>query len=193
MAEQRVVLVSTDMRRPRLGEFLGLDESVGITSVVLGRATLDEALQPVAGVPGLSFLGCGTQPPNPAELLGSRTAADIFTQLHERFDLVLVDSPPILPVADPIILSKLVDMTLLVVSTGQTKKRQLERAYEQLRQARVERIGIILNKMTKESNYSYGYGAGYTSDYRPGSSKDAPSPNGSRSVKTSESPAGETH
>ncbi len=76
-AGQRVVLVSSDLRRPRLGQFFDMDETVGLTSVVIGEATLDEALQPVAGVPGMTLLGAGPIPHNPAELLGSKKMAEV--------------------------------------------------------------------------------------------------------------------
>ena len=87
---KNVVLVSADLRRPRLAAFFGLDEGVGLTSVMIGELTLDQALQPVPDIPGLTVLGCGPVPPNPAELLSSPKFAEIFDELTKRFDLVLV-------------------------------------------------------------------------------------------------------
>ena len=133
---QNVVLVSADLRRPRLATFFGLDEGVGLTSVMIGESTLDEALRTVPDIAGLTVLGCGPVPPNPAELLSSPKLAEIFDQLEERFDMVLVDSSPLLPVTDPVLLSRLTDTTLLIVASGQTTKRQLKRGVEQLAQVR---------------------------------------------------------
>ena len=83
-AGQHVVLVSADLRRPRLATFFGLDEGVGLTSVMIGESTLDEALRAVPDIPGLAVLGCGPVPPNPAELLSSPKLAEIFDQLKAK-------------------------------------------------------------------------------------------------------------
>ena len=99
-ADQRVAVVSGDLRRPRLGQFFERSESPGFTSVILGQCTLDDALQTVEGVHNLFFLGSGDVPPNPTELLASEAAKEIFSSLRKSFDVVLLDSPPVLPVTD---------------------------------------------------------------------------------------------
>jgi len=163
-AGQHVALVSADLRRPRLAAFFGLDEGLGLTSVMIGESTLEEALRAVPDIPGLAVLGCGPVPPNPAELLSSPKLAGIFDQLKQNFDMVLVDSSPLLPVTDPILLSRFTDTTLLVVASGQTTKRQLKRGVEQLAQVGTRQIGIVLNEVTRrgsdvdaEYDYSYTY------------------------------------
>jgi succinoglycan biosynthesis transport protein ExoP len=158
---KRVVLVSADLRRPRLAAFFGLDEGVGLTSVMIGELTLDEVLQPVPDVPGLTILGCGRVPPNPAELLSSPKFAEIFNELTTRFDLVLVDSSPLLPVTDPVLLSRLTDTTLLIVAAGSTTKGQLRRAVEQLAQVGPRHIGIVLNEVARGGDDAYGYDYSY--------------------------------
>ena len=158
---QHVVLVSADLRRPRLAAFFGLDESIGLTSVMIGELTLAAALQPVADVPGLAVLGCGPVPPNPAELLSSPRFAEIFDELKEQFDMVLVDSSPLLPVTDPVLLSRLTDTTLLIVAAGSTTKGQLRRGVEQLTQVGARRIGIVLNEVPRGGGDVYGYGYSY--------------------------------
>jgi capsular exopolysaccharide synthesis family protein len=152
---QHVVLVSADLRRPRLAAFFGLDEGIGLTSVIIGELSLDEALQAVPGTPGLFVLGCGPVPPNPAELLSSPRLAKVFDELKEHFDTVLVDSSPLLPVTDPLLLSRLTDSTLLIVAAGQTTKSQLRRGVDQLTQVGARHIGIVLNEVT---NGGAGYG-----------------------------------
>jgi len=155
---QRVVLVSADLRQPRLASFFGLDESVGLTSVMIGESTLDDALQPVPDVPGLTLLGCGPRPPDPAELLSSPAVTQIFDGLTQRFDMILVDSAPLIPVTDPLLLCPFTDATLLVVAAGQTKKGQLQRACERLAQASAKRVGIVFNEVKGETEYGYNYG-----------------------------------
>ena len=133
---ERVVLVSCDLRRPRLGQFFGLDEHTGLTTVLLGQQTLEQALQPVRGYDCLWLLGAGPVPHNPAELLNGPHAREVFETLQENFDLVLVDSPPVLPVTDAMVLSQYADGTLLVVAAGQTRRAELQRAAERFTQAK---------------------------------------------------------
>jgi polysaccharide biosynthesis transport protein len=164
-AGERVVLASCDLRRPRLGEILGIDEKLGISDVLLGQQTLDEALQPVPGYDSLWILGAGPVPPNPAELLNRPMAGQIFAALRERFDLVLVDSPPVLPVTDAMVLSAHTDGALIVVAAGQTRRPQLQRAAERFAQAQAPVIGIVLNEVGKENVYGSGYGYGSYGGY----------------------------
>ena len=159
-AGERVAIVSCDLRRPRLGQFFGLDERVGLTSVLLGRCPLGEALQPVPGIDGLTLLPTGERPSDPTGLLGSQQLAWVFSQLSNMFDRVLVDSPPLLPVTDAVILSQVVDTTLLVVAAGQTRGRDLRRASEVLSLVNAKTIGVVLNEVTKSTGYGYGYGYG---------------------------------
>ena len=170
-AGERVVLVSCDLRRPRLGQFFGVAEQSGLTTVLLGQQTLEQALQQVPGYDCLWVLGAGPVPPNPAELLNGLSARKVFDTLRENFDLVLVDSPPVLPVTDAMVLSKYADGTLLVVAAGQTKRAQLQRAAERFTQAKATVVGIVLNEVTRQNGYAgaYGYGYGYGS-YEPDAS-----------------------
>ncbi len=158
---ERVALVSCDLRRPRLGAFFDIEEQSGLTTVLLGQQTLEQALQQVPGYDCLWVLGAGAVPPNPAELLDGPRAREIFTALRENFDLVLVDSPPVLPVTDALVLSKYADGTLLVVAAGQTRRGELQRAAERFAQAKSPVLGIVLNEVTKQSGYGSGYGYGY--------------------------------
>jgi capsular exopolysaccharide synthesis family protein len=183
-AGERVVLVSGDLRRPRLGHFFDIEEQSGLTTVLLGQQTLEQALQQVQGYDCLWVLGAGPVPPNPAELLNGPRARRVFETLRENFDLVLVDSPPVLPVTDALVLSKYADGTLLVVAAGQTKRAELERAAERFSQAKSAVVGIVLNEVTKQSGYdgAYGYGYGYGS-YEPDASLVPAQANGNSPAK----------
>jgi len=158
---ERVVIVSCDLRRPRLGQFFGLDERVGMTSMLLGESSLEEVLQPVPGIDGLSMLASGERSSDPTALLGSHQFAGLLEQLGKMFDLVLVDSPPLLPVTDAAILAQVVDATLLVLHAGQTRAKDLRRATEVLSLVRARTIGVVLNGVTKSTGYGYGYGQQY--------------------------------
>jgi capsular exopolysaccharide synthesis family protein len=166
-AGERVVLVSCDLRRPRIGEFFGLDEHEGLSSVLLGERTLDEALLPVPDHDRLSLLPAGPVPPNPAELLNSTKAREIFTRLRDKYDLVLIDSPPVLPVTDAAILSQYADATVMLAAAGQTRRSDLHRAVEKLDQVGATILGTVLNKVTRQTGRYYGYTYTYKS-YRVG-------------------------
>jgi polysaccharide biosynthesis transport protein len=168
-AGQRVVLVSCDLRKPRLGEFFGLDERLGLTTAILGEQPVEQLIQPVPGDDNLWLLGSGQMPPNPAELLNGRRIQEVFNRLRGLFDLVLIDSPPVLPVTDAVVLAKDVDATLLIVAAGQTSRGDLQRASEKLAQVNARVVGLVLNETSKQGRgygygYQYGYGGTYLSD-----------------------------
>jgi capsular exopolysaccharide synthesis family protein len=172
---ERILMVSCDLRRPRLGQFFGFDEGTGLTTVLLGQCQLDAAIRPVAGYDRLWALPAGQVPPNPAELLNGSLARDIFATVSQRFDLVLIDSPPVLPVTDAVLLAQHADATLMVAAAGQTSRSDLRRAAEKLAQVDVEVLGTVLNQVTRQTGYGYGYGYGYA--YKPYLAQ-APSTNG---------------
>lgn len=157
-AGQRVVVVCADLRRPRLHEFFGLENAVGFTSVLLGKVPLTAALQPVAAQPRLSILASGPLPPNPSELLSSKRTVDVLTSLRGHCDIVLVDSPPVLPVTDALVISGRVDATILVCVSGATSRKDTSRAVELLEQVDAPLVGTVLNGVTTEGAYGYDYG-----------------------------------
>jgi non-specific protein-tyrosine kinase len=163
-AGKRVVMVDWDLRRPRIESFFGVDNSVGFTNVMVGDVRLADALQRVPDESRLAVLPAGPTPPNPSELLTTKRATDILTALGEEADFVLVDCPPVLPVADSIIVAGIVDATILVVTANSTTKRQTARATELLRQVDASLIGTVLNGTSGDGEYGYGYGYmyGYT-------------------------------
>lgn len=163
-AGHRVVIVCCDLRRPRVHEFFGLDNSFGFTSVLLGEGPVSAALQRVPGVERLYLLSSGPLPPNPSELLQSRRAAEILRSVESEGSFLLLDSPPVLPVTDALVLSKRVHGTLLVCAAGRTGRRELSRATELLRQMRAPLIGAVLNGVSDETVYGYQYGY-YRSEY----------------------------
>jgi succinoglycan biosynthesis transport protein ExoP len=159
-AGERVVLVSCDLRRPRLSQASEAEGTPELSAVLAGELSLDQALTPVAGIEGLWSLGTRSAIANPTEMLSGRHARALFRELAGRFDLILIDSPPVLPVADAMILTSYVDGVLLVVAAGQTRRAELQRTSEKLAQANAPIVGMVLNKVGTGSTYGRygGYG-----------------------------------
>jgi capsular exopolysaccharide synthesis family protein len=124
---------------------------------------LSEAVQEVTGERLLMILASGMLPPNPSELLASQRTVQILGALQSESDVVLIDSPPVLPVTDAAVLSARVDATLLVTRAGTTRQRELGRAVELLRQVDAPLVGTVLNGVTDESAYGYSYNYRYYS------------------------------
>jgi capsular exopolysaccharide synthesis family protein len=163
----RTVIVCCDLRRPRIHELFNLPSTIGFTSVLLGDIPLSEAVQPVPGHDNLFLLASGPSSANPAELLSGAGVGETFDALRARFDLVLVDCPPVLPVTDAAVLSTRVDGTLLVTLAGLTTARSVRHTLEVLNQISAPVMGVLLNGAGGESGYGAGYGYGYGYNYEP--------------------------
>lgn len=161
-AGQRIALVEGDLRRPKVAEYLRLEAVVGVTTVLVGRLSLAEALQDW-GEPALSVLTSGATPPNPSELLQSHAMAELLTQLRQHFDVILIDAPPLLPVTDAALLSAQADGALLIVRHGKTTRDQVRGSAERLEAVGGRLTGVVLNMAPQrgEPGYYYGYGYGY--------------------------------
>jgi len=153
----RVVLVEADLRRPRLAKYLQLVENVGMTNVLSGTAELDDVLQPTVN-PSVTLLASGPHPPNPSELLGSSRLQTLLATLRGRFDYIVFDAPPLLPVTDAAVLTAHADGAILVARHGHTERDKLGRAAESLRSVDARVLGTILNMIpVKSSGYDYAY------------------------------------
>jgi polysaccharide biosynthesis transport protein len=162
-AGERVLLIECDLRRSRLHEFFGLRATPGFTSLLLGDTPVAEAVHQVEGEPRVYVLPSGPTPPNPSELLSSARAREVLTSFRANVDIVIVDSPPVLPVTDAMVLAGVVDATLVVAAAGKTSKRALARAIELLQQVNAPLIGTVLNSVRPRAagSYGYEYGTGY--------------------------------
>jgi polysaccharide biosynthesis transport protein len=159
----RVVLVEGDLRRPRVAEYMGLEGAIGLTDVLIGRASLQDVAQPW-GTGSLRVLASGPNPPNPSELLGSAEMQAVLVELEGLCDLVLIDAPPLLPVTDAAILAKQASGAILVVRAGHTTKEQSARALSILNGVDAHVYGAVLNMVPTKGPgaYAYGYyGYGY--------------------------------
>lgn len=140
----KVVLVDGDLRLPSVATATGLAGEVGLTSVLVGTSSLKESIQ-YWHDDKLAVLTSGPLPPNPSELLGSAAMSDLLKELQQMFDLVIVDSPPILPVADASVLTRSTDSVLLVVGTKKVSQHSLAKAIDQLRFANANILGVVQN------------------------------------------------
>ena len=157
--DSKVLLVEADLRRPRVAEYLGVEGSIGLTDILSGQARVDEAIIPwQRGL--LDFLPCGAIPPNPSELLGSRQLAALLTEFDTRYDIVILDAPPLLPVTDAAILAAAADGAILVARYGATSHEQAEQAADSLRQVNARLFGTVLNfvpQKRRSRKYDYDY------------------------------------
>jgi capsular exopolysaccharide synthesis family protein len=144
-ADRAVLLVDADLRRPTLASLFGLPTTPGLSSYLGGDALLDAVVQKTP-VPNLSLIGSGPAPPNPAELVGSRRMREMIAMLAERFDLLLLDSPPVLAVSDAGALAAAVDGVLLVVGSGSVPRLALRRAKEAILGVQGRVVGTVLNR-----------------------------------------------
>jgi capsular exopolysaccharide synthesis family protein len=163
---QSVLLVDTDMRRPRLHKAFGIPGNVdGLSKAVVGECDVLSVVRET-GIPNLYVLPCGACPPNPAELLHADRFKRIVEQLIERFDRVIFDSPPVAAVTDPVILARLTEGTVFVTKAGTTSRDALSRAYRQLTlDGAVNVLGCVVNDLDVAKHSRYGYYYYYYSRY----------------------------
>ncbi|TKJ40386.1 hypothetical protein CEE37_08675 [candidate division LCP-89 bacterium B3_LCP] len=153
----RVLIVDGDLRRPTIHSLFNMDRQVGLTNALLGTYTLDEVIKP-SGIENLDVITAGDIPPNPSELLSSNTMRKVLSLLSERYDLILIDSPPIIAVTDAAVLSTRTDAVLLVVSSGYITRKEVLRAVQLLGNVNANLLGVLLNGLDVKRIYgSYYY------------------------------------
>jgi capsular exopolysaccharide synthesis family protein len=174
-AGKRVLIVDTDLRNPTTHRILGVKSNVGVTSVLAGEKTLDEAVMPTAH-PGLSLLPAGPIPPNPAELLHSAAMTDLIRRLESRADLVIFDTPPTLLVADAMLLSGSIDAAIIVAESGGVSRKAVQQVKESLLKAKARILGVILNKVQDTPGSYYNYYSYYQAYKQGDDDEETPAP-----------------
>jgi succinoglycan biosynthesis transport protein ExoP len=162
----RVLIVDTDMRRPRLHRSFGVPNQTGISSVIVSKATLEDAIKRT-DVPNLDVLPCGPVPPNPSELLHTDRFKAVLADCARLYDRIILDSPPTSAVTDPAVLGNLADGVVLVIKAGETTRDSGAHARRQLASAKARLLGVIVNAIDF-SNPAYGYDYYYRNYYRYG-------------------------
>jgi succinoglycan biosynthesis transport protein ExoP len=166
-SEKRVLIIDCNLRLPAMERLFGLAEGAGLTDILVGQTPWQDCVRTVAdfalgaftvddvmltyGLDNLTILPAGTLAPNPAELLSSPRLAKLLTELRDYFDLILIDAPPFLPIADALILSKLVDDIFIVNRSGETPRKSLRLCLERLAHVQAHVAGIVLNDVHAES------------------------------------------
>jgi capsular exopolysaccharide synthesis family protein len=165
--DNRVLLIDADLRRPNVHHRFGLLGKLGLTSVLAGTATFEEAVQQIVEVPNLDILPSGPVPPWPTEMLSSEVMHSLLGRLGEMYAHIVIDSPPILSVTDGVILARVVDAVVLVIRQGKSNKHIVQRARDLLLRAGAPMAGLVLNAVDLNSPDYSGY-SGY-SGYSDGS------------------------
>ena len=167
----RVLLIDADLRRPSIHKTLGMGPRTGLSNVLTGSTTVDQAITRTTVLPNLYVLPAGTPPPNPAELLASSNMRDVLEKLCEQYDHIIIDTPPSLSVTDAVVLSPRADAVVLVIRSGQTTKQALRRSRDILAQVNAKVVGVLLNAVDLSSPdyyYYYEYQGKYARYYQDG-------------------------
>lgn len=163
-AGKRVIVIVADLRRPRLERFFGMSNGasgvepapIGLTNVLAGEVSVEEALTPVPDVPTVQILRSGPMAGNPVELLDSSGMRNVVARLRDQADFILIDAAPVLGVSDALVLCRLADAVLLVADAGRTRRTMVSQAREQLMQVNGKLIGSVLNNSEGKGAEAYG-------------------------------------
>ena len=158
-AGKSVLIMDCDMRNPTVHKNFNLSNKVGLSNCISMGTAVADAVQET-GIEGLDALTAGVIPPNPSELLGSERMKNILQRAKEEYDYVLIDTPPVLPVTDSLVLGRMVDGLILVIDSGEIKVEMAREVKNQLVHAGANILGVVLNKVRSE-HHGYGYGYYY--------------------------------
>ena len=158
-AGKSVLLLDCDMRNPTVHKNFGLSNKLGLSSCISMGTALSDAVQKTS-IEGLYALTGGVIPPNPSELLGSEQMKNVLQRAKEQYDYVLIDTPPVMPVTDALIVSRFVDGMILVIASSEVKVEMARDVKNQLQHAGANILGVVLNKVRSE-HHGYGYGYYY--------------------------------
>jgi len=180
----QVIVIDSDMRKPRVHKIFGEENGVGLSNFLSGNADLESVIKK-SNIPNLFYIPSGPIPPNPSELIGSKLFKSMMESLGEQFDHIILDSPPVLGFADSIILSTAVDGVILVVLGGKTPRETLQRAKEVLLQVNAKILGVVINRVDiQRSDYGYYYYRYHYYYGKEGKKKELPFTSEEESVST---------
>ncbi len=171
---RRVLLIDADLRRPRVAKIFGIESDVGVAAVVAGKAELEDAIQP-GPVANLSILPGGKRPTNPAEILSSERFHNMIDMLRDKYDVIVIDTPPLLAVSDPGAVAGIVDGVVMTMRLRRNVKPLAARAKSILESVGANLLGVVINGVSSEAGYGYNYDYNdyryaykYGSNYRSG-------------------------
>ncbi|TAJ06863.1 polysaccharide biosynthesis tyrosine autokinase [Marinilabiliaceae bacterium JC017] len=170
LSGKKTVLLGFDLRKPGLNKVMGIkNDKVGITNFLIGKASVDEILIP-SGQDNLTLIGSGVIPPNPSELIGTSYTDELLAQLREKFDVIILDTPPMGVVTDPFLLARKADSVVYLVRQNYTIQEVFAKAIRNLSEEGIDHVGIMINDVMIDKHgyggkYSYGYGYNYGYGY----------------------------
>lgn len=144
--EGRVLVIDADLRKPRMHKIFKAKNSVGLSGFLTGKVAIDDCVQKTA-IENIWIIPAGPHPPNPAELLNSSRMKDLIALVKDRFDVILIDTPPVLAVIDPVIIGSLVDCVVFVIRAGKTSRKPMAKAVAELRKGKADIVGVVFNEV----------------------------------------------
>jgi capsular exopolysaccharide synthesis family protein len=160
-------VIDADLRRSDCHKILGIENGKGLAEALTGGGEVKEMISPTA-TDNLFLLSSGTTPPNPTELVGSNKIHEILTSLQEHYDYIFIDSPPVIPLSDAVLLSPRVDGVVMIVKGNETPRSIVKEAHQHLSYARAKFLGVVLNCVIRQGGDSaYYYDHYYSSDQPP--------------------------
>jgi capsular exopolysaccharide synthesis family protein len=160
----KTVLIGLDLRKPRIVDDFEIDNSVGCSNYLSGNADIDSVIMPSGAIPNLSIIPSGPIPPNPSELIMSERMKEMMAALSQRFDKIIIDTPPVGLVSDGLILSEMADAIIFVVRDGVTRKAHIRQAEALYEKGQLRHVGLIFNA-ARRRNKGYGHAGGYGYTY----------------------------
>lgn len=159
-SEKKVILIDADLRKPTAHHTFSLSNRWGLSSVISQQSKLEEVIQ-ASDIPNLDVMTSGAIPPNPAEMMGSKKMTSLLEQLRQMYDIILIDTPPLLAVTDAQIVATKSDGVILVVDQGKVKRDIASKAVKSLESVKARILGVVLNNVKRKANeevYYYYYG-----------------------------------
>lgn len=154
---KKTLIIECDLRKARLHEIFEIPQFPGFTNIMVDKTPWQEMIKKLPGVDNLDIITSGPLPPNPAELLGSDRIQAFITEAREKYDIIIIDTPPVLSVADATVLTKVVDGVVLVVASNETKIDDLKKAKKKLDQVGAKVLGTLLSKANFKGKKYYKY------------------------------------
>lgn len=150
-----VLLIDADLRKPNIHKQFRISNSKGLTDLLVGELTIDDAMKSIRDIPGLKVLTCGTIPPNPSELLSSKKIKDLIHEVSLKYDMVIIDTPPIGHVSDGIVLSSEADGVILTIAARKTKINHAQISVEALKKVNANILGVVMTKVRDKKKIGY--------------------------------------
>ena len=167
MSNKNTVVADLDLRKSTVQKYMDLPNKNGVSTYIIGKSTLDDIIQ-VSSFPNLSIITSGPVPPNPAELFETKEFEQFLIELKKRFDIIILDTPPVALVTDAMLISKYADANLYIIRQKLTHRSAISFIEEVKTKEHVEKLNIVINDVTVPKYYGYKYGYGYGYGYGKG-------------------------